>query len=328
VDVALIFRSPKKAFFSIEKVYAMVGAELGKKLSFRKVFVPFQRASIADIVRNLLSLRKVRADLYHITGEIYYTSILFPANKLLTTIHDCNYVRNQSGLKGRLIRYFWFDLPVKKSRYLVAISEQTKKEIIELTGCDPDKIFVIPNPLPAGFSYTQKDFNSDSPVILHIGTRWNKNLERVIPALGGLPARLKIIGRLTEKQAELAEKHGIRYESVADLSEEELIRAYVDSDLVLFPSLSEGFGLPIIEAQAIGRPLITSNRPPMSHVAGNGACLVDPESVESIAKAVRKLIDDESYRKELVHNGLQNVAKYRADRIADQYLQVYLKYDK
>lgn len=92
---------------------------------------------------------------------------------------------------------------------------------------------------------------------------------------------------------------------------------------MLFPSTYEGFGLPIIEAQATGRPVLTSKLEPMSSVAGDAACLVDPYSVESIRAGVKKIIENESYRNELIEKGFKNVERFQLKNVTKQYIDLY-----
>ena len=99
--------------------------------------------------------------------------------------------------------------------------------------------------------------------------------------------------------------------------------AYQQSDIILFPSLYEGFGLPIIEGQKAGRPVITSNISPLSDIAGGAAHLVNPLDHLSIRKGVQKVIDDNEYRESLCVAGLKNVKKYSSEKIAEAYLELY-----
>jgi glycosyltransferase involved in cell wall biosynthesis len=85
----------------------------------------------------------------------------------------------------------------------------------------------------------------------------------------------------------------------------------------------EGFGLPVLEGQAIGRPVLTSDLDPMRHVAGKGACLVDPYKVDSIRAGVLRIIENEDYRELLVREGFSNAAMYSLDAVAAQYADLY-----
>ena len=94
-------------------------------------------------------------------------------------------------------------------------------------------------------------------------------------------------------------------------------------DMVIFVSLIEGFGLPIIEAQATGRPVVTSNISAMPETAGDGACLVDPYNIKDIRKGVLKVINDTDYRNSLINHGIKNVNRFLPEVIAAYYLTLY-----
>lgn len=98
---------------------------------------------------------------------------------------------------------------------------------------------------------------------------------------------------------------------------------YIEADVMLFPSTYEGFGLPIIEAQATGRVVITSQLEPMLSVAGNAACFVDPYSVDSIRSGIQKIIESESYRNELIQKGFRNIERFQLEKVKKQYSDLY-----
>jgi glycosyltransferase involved in cell wall biosynthesis len=116
---------------------------------------------------------------------------------------------------------------------------------------------------------------------------------------------------------------GIDYENYVGLSRQELVAQYADADLLLFASTYEGFGLPIVEAQAVGRPVVTSNILPMPEVAGDGAYFVDPFDVASIRAGVLHVVDNAEQRNRLVEAGLRNVERFRIAAVARKYAELY-----
>jgi glycosyltransferase involved in cell wall biosynthesis len=115
----------------------------------------------------------------------------------------------------------------------------------------------------------------------------------------------------------------LEYSNVVNISDKELIKEYKNCDLVIFASTYEGFGLPIVEAQATGRAVITSNVCSMPEVAGNAACLVDPLDPMKIRAGILKVIHNSKYRNDIVKKGLKNVSRFRAKKIAYQYASLY-----
>jgi glycosyltransferase involved in cell wall biosynthesis len=158
---------------------------------------------------------------------------------------------------------------------------------------------------------------------LQIGTGAHKNLLRLAEALQGRNCFLQIVGRLNEIQRLALRSSGVEYENVIDISDSELIALYEQADLVAFTSLAEGFGMPIVEGQAIGRPVLTSNLSPMKEVAGLGACLANPYSVAEIRMGLDRIITDESYRNRLVEAGFANVKRFDPYVVARQYAALY-----
>jgi glycosyltransferase involved in cell wall biosynthesis len=145
----------------------------------------------------------------------------------------------------------------------------------------------------------------------------------VVQACAGLELDLIVVGHLSALDRHLLSSSGVQWEAHQDLLPHQIIDVYVASDLIIFASTYEGFGLPILEAQAVGRPVITSNTSPMSEVAGEGALKVDPFDVDSIRIGLQRLLADPELRGELVKKGFENVKQYSATAIAAQYAELY-----
>jgi glycosyltransferase involved in cell wall biosynthesis len=174
------------------------------------------------------------------------------------------------------------------------------------------------------FQYIPQLFNSDCPIILQIGTHPQKNLETTIKALAGLNCKLRVIKKMTENQRLLVQSLKIDYSNAYNLSDQEIVNEYINADMVVFPSLFEGLGMPILEAQATGRVVITSNRSPMNNVAGEGALLLDdPLDVQAYRNAILQIIEEFSYREKLIREGLKNAKKYTVKAASQRYLGLY-----
>jgi glycosyltransferase involved in cell wall biosynthesis len=219
--------------------------------------------------------------------------------------------------------FFWYWLPEKRSALISVISESTKNELLRYLKCNPNKIRVIHNCVSHSFLPTPASFNSHKPIFLHVGTGENKNLLRVIEALNGIPCHLRIIGRLSQAQSRSLQRFRIETSNVEGIDDDEMAREYQNCDMLVFVSTYEGFGLPIIEANATGRPVVTSNILSMPEAAGDAACFVNPFDVLSIRKGIKMVIDDSAYCNQLVQRGFKNVQRFQASTIAAQYVALY-----
>lgn len=320
MKVVLIYRQKRPGGHSIEGLFHTIAEDLRKQVEVIEYECGPRWHSLIDAWR----LRKQRADIYHITGDIHYLTLLLPTNKTVLTVHDLyHYTHQLKGWKRWIFKWLWLILPIRSARAVTVISQETLHSIHDKLGIYDKEISVIGDCVNPIFRRTPKPFNKTRPVILQVGTRPNKNLSRTIQALRGIPCRLSIIGQLDAKMLEELKQVGLDYEHGANLDLDGVFQKYVEADVVCFASLYEGFGMPIIEAQAIGRPLITSDRSPMKEVAGAGACLANPESVEQIRDCILRILHNEDYRSRLVICGLENAERHAASAVGNQYCRLY-----
>lgn len=208
---------------------------------------------------------------------------------------------------------------------ITTISYFSKKQVLELAPWARKKITVIYNPVNSILEKKTKKFNSEYPVILHLGTKQNKNLDRTVLALVDIPCKLVIVGILNKEQLEILKMSKIDFENHVNIPFTHIKELYEYCDLVAFISLYEGFGMPIIEAQKVGRAVITSDRSSIPEVANNTALMVDPENIEAIHAGFKKLINDDYFRNQLIEEGFKNVKRFDINNIANQYLELYKK---
>jgi glycosyltransferase involved in cell wall biosynthesis len=318
--VVLIYRHPQPGDYSIEELFHTIAEELGNYVEV----IEYQAGTRWKTLTDIWQLRKLKADIYHVTGDINYFAFLLPHKRTVLTVHDIgNYLFGLRGLKRWLYGWIWFWLPLRAAHAITAGSADTRDHIVRHFRILNEKIQVINNCFSARLKPISRPFQSELPVILQVGTKPYKNVPRLVDALQGIRCQLVLIGRLDRAlTAQLNDKH-IDYVNRFDLSQEEIVRQYADCDLVSFVSVGEGFGVPIIEAQATGRPLITSCISPLCDVAGDGACLVDPLDAEQIRHGIMKIISDPEYRETLIENGFRNVVRYSSTSVSRQYIDLY-----
>jgi glycosyltransferase involved in cell wall biosynthesis len=307
---------------SIERVFRSVAANLNDAGITTRFTKAAYGNSFGATLANLAFFRPAPADIFHVTGHISFMALVLPKRKTVLTFHDLTILEHRTGLRRWLIKWIYFILPARRARFLTAISEATKARLVHTAGIATDKVTVIENPLLVARS-SGHDFNWDRPTILQLGTAPNKNVDRLIEALKGVPCRLRIVGPLSSAQKVRLTELEIDVTNEEFLNDEQVELAYEGADIVTLCSTDEGFGLPIIEGQAKDKIVVTSGRSPMGDVAGAGAVLVDPERVESIRDGILEAIKDPDLRARLFSEGRKNIERFGPKEIAVRYLTLY-----
>ncbi len=248
---------------------------------------------------------------------------------------------------GRMHHWVTVHYVLKNADRILAISETTKNEIIQKAGVHPDRIIVTPLSYDADLYRTANDLPRIDEVKRKIGivgpyvlsavsTIWHrKNIVNIIKGFhaykkkGGQPHQLVFTGRKGDP---------VYYEEVLALIRDleltkdvfitggvpanDMASLYSGASVLLFPSLHEGFGMPILEAMACGCPVITSNLSAMPEVAGDAGILVDPLSTAEIGSALEKVLSNESFRSDLVKRGYERVKLFSWEKTAQKTLGV------
>ena len=278
-----------------------------------------------------------------------YMDVL-PPERSLITCHDVLAIRGALGdpsawakpsATGRLLQH-WIRSHLLRSHHIVCVSETTRMDLLRLPGKRPayQRIRVIPNGIDPVFSPSIPDQASadelpkelqDNGFLLHVGTSHpRKNRSILIPAFDAIAndypdLRMVFAGEAFNRD----EQHSIQSLSSADrfihmgrVSDAQLSALYRHATGLLFPSLSEGFGWPILEAQSSRCPVACSDLSSLPEVAGEGACLFQPSSVASIAQAMRCLVDPHQ-RQTLIEAGSANCERFSPDQTIEAYIRFY-----
>lgn len=316
-------RRPQEGQFSLERMFTEVRRELSHTVECRLWVARFYSRGFLKRFYNIFAAFFQQGDINHVTGDVHFLTYLLKHNRTVLTILDCESLDRFVGVKKVIFRLLWYAWPVRCARVVTVISHATKTALLRHVNCQPEKIEVIPCCISRDFQSSPRPFNKRLPRILHIGTADNKNLDRVAEALVGVKCRLHVIGSLTKWQRYVLAQYEIDFTNAEAISGEAVIQAYRDCDILLYVSTYEGFGMPIIEANAVGRPVITSNLSSMPEVANGAARLVNPFDPASIREGIRQVINDCGFREELVEKGYANAQRFSSRVVSAKYLALY-----
>ena len=321
LSVTYFYREPRKTGLSIEGIFKLVENCLKDKIDIKEFYCDNKLSRLG----NIRLARKYANKINHITGDVNFLAIGLSGKKTILTIHDFGYYENpvHSTFVTLIYRTFWFSLPLKYVDIVTVVSDFTKQKLISYFNFPENRIRVIHDPVKPVFKPVSKEKSEAKPVILMMGTGKHKNLDNLIEAVNGFGFHLDIIGWPAQDEVEKLKQYGISYSVYNGLTDEEVYARYVACDILFMASFYEGFGMPIIEAQAVGRPVITSNIGAMKEVGEGSTLLVDPDNVSEIRGAISSLLGGRQLYDDTVNKGYENAAKYNYKKIAEQYLEVY-----
>jgi glycosyltransferase involved in cell wall biosynthesis len=319
-----------------------VAAQLGP--NFRSVLEPSPNYSLREQLHVPWVLRRERPDLYHAPHYVLPVGVTC---RSVVTIHDCIHLMFPQYLPNRMAYAYaraqmW--AAARRSDCILTVSAASKRDILQLFNVPPEKIVVIYNAIDMHFSVTPQEeavervrerYQLDHQFVLYVGNiKPHKNLVRLIEAFDEIRTgdfadlKLLIIGDEISRLPSLRRavhrhklhKH-VRF--LGYLPDDQLAVLYRLASVFAFPSLSEGFGLPPLEAMASGTPVVTSNVSSMPEVVGDAAELVDPYDVASIVQGLRRVLTDPVRAAEMRRKGLERAREFSWERSVAQTLDVY-----
>ncbi len=285
-------------------------------------------------------LRQLHPHVYH---SPYYIMPYRPGYPTIVTVHDLipllyprHFTRSQRFVFGVTIR-----LSLRVAQKVIVVSRATANDLRALLNVPPDKVTIIPEAADPAMRRASPDviaairarYHLPESYVLYVGSnKPHKNLTRLVEAFARhqnqSPITLAIGGHWDaryptahQRATELALSNRIQW--LGPVPQADLPALYSGATLFIFPSLYEGFGLPVLEAMACGTPVVCSNISSLPEVIGDAGLLFDPLNVDTIATTIRRALENPDLRAELRQRGLARAAQFTWERVAEKTMAVY-----
>ena len=280
---------------------------------------------------------------FPISAPLYFQ---LSSTKSIVTVHDLTFILYPKTMT-KISRFYWsffMKRGIKTAKRIIAVSKNTKDDLIKYYNIPEEKVKIIPEALTRNFSASLMAGNFQSikgryalpeKYLLYVGTlEPRKNIKRLLQAFRKAKNnkkfrhKLVIVGKKGWLFSEIFETvKNLRLENdvvfAGFVPDEDLPGIYSGAEIFVFPSLYEGFGLPLLEAMSYGVPVLTSNSSSLPEVVGDAGILVNPEDTDDIANGILRLVEDRSLRNQLKEKGLQQAQKFSLERMTKETLEVY-----
>jgi glycosyltransferase involved in cell wall biosynthesis len=300
--------------------------------------------SVRELLGLSWKLSRLKLDLYHAT---HYVLPLFVPCRVVVTIHDIihllypEFLPNRFALTyaKRMIRH-----SLERGDRVIAVSKNTKSDLMKYFDTNGAKIQVIYSGVSDAFrehvtevdaATCRRRLNLEKPYLLFVGNpKPHKNLDNVVKAFARaiqiheFGARLVCVGGRPGTESKIRQRADLlgisdRLVWLGHVDSQDLPAIYQEASVLLYPTLYEGFGLPVIEAMASGTPVITSNSSALKEVGEGFAQLVDPLNIEEMARAIVQVMTEPDHSSRLAQLGLERADDFQWGKTADETLQVY-----
>lgn len=326
----------------VERVIALSNRELDLPTGPRITVHQGDRFPVRSIWMQLVLpriLRRLRPDVVHYTNYLAPVRVDVP---FVVSVHDMSVslMPHFHTLKKRLLTSRLVPIVARRAARVLTPSDATRRDVIRLLGLDPARVLVIPYAPAPVFKPSPPDparleaLGLRPPYFLYVGTlEPRKNLVRALRAFA------RVRETLPEHRFVLVGQRGWKYDEIVReaarpelagrvtlagyVAESDLPALYSHATAFVYPSLYEGFGLPVMEAMACGVPVLTSRSSSLTEIAEGAAVLVDPEDEPALAEGLVSLATDETLRASLRARGLERASRYTWERTARETAQAY-----
>ena len=242
-----------------------------------------QRSSVEGWLNRWNIIRQTRAletDILHITGDIHFAALAWPKwrrnrPQVVLTIHDIGFIHDHTGWKRWLMKKIWITWPLRCVDQLITVSEATKEAVLkEASWFDPRRSRSFPPSCRSISNHGKLNPTTPNPLPCTSELPRTKTCAVMPRRFEGLDVHLRIIGEPSDADHRMLKQLGVEYSTQSKLTDAEMQEAYATSDFLLFASTLEGFGMPILEAQMVGLPVITSHICPHERSGGRWSLVV------------------------------------------------------
>lgn len=306
-------------------------------------------ADLASVVTPSRPIRGMRGHLWEqsvLPARVGRDLLWSPCNtgplavaRQVVTIHDCAFYDQPEGFSRKFAAWYQFLVPklARRIRRIITISQFSRERLLDYCQVAPEKIVVIPQGVDQRFQPLSREVIAETRAQLQLPERYilfvgnlapRKNLLRLLEAWSIVSPRFSDVSLVLVGAAnQVFRDAGLRQPppsviTAGYVADEYLPAVYGGAECFAFPSLYEGFGLPVLEAMACGIPVLSSNVTSLPEVAGDAALLVDPYDVEALAAGLDQLLADEVLRQDLSRRGLERAAQFTWERTATATWQV------
>ena len=287
--------------------------------------------SIADMERSIRrAVRKVTPDLYHKpTGQLPITPV---GCRSIWGVADLGYRHLSMGRLKRIYKQVSYRISARKATRIIAVSDSTKREIVEALAVDPSKVQTIYHGTTSFDPSPEQIADLPEEFVMTFAHQRHKNVEKVIQAISivrdfGLRINLVVVGSLDYRASldQVAHAHQMtdHITYTGHISDGQLRHLYENALCLAFLSRHEGFGLPVLEAMGAGCPVISSDAFALPEVVGDAAPMFDCDDHQGVASEIQRFATDENYRQAWIAKGHLNAKKFTWQHAAQQTIDVY-----